>query len=393
MPDFQFAQVTEYYAPTKILFGLGTSSRVGDEVKALGGTRVLIVTDRMLTEIDVIRPVLDSLDAAAIPYVVFDESLPSAPLRLALKAFSILQSQNCDLVIGIGGGSPLDTAKAVSLIATNGPDLASMVGYHNVPRRGIPKIAMATTNVAGADTGIALVMTLDEETHQTGVILSRYSVPDVVINDPLLTLSMPPSVTADTGVDVLVTGIESLTSTRANPLSDAYAEKIVDWCARYLPVAYAKGSDVEARYHMALGASMAGMVYSSAPLGAVHGLAYTVGARYRLSHGRSMAAILPAVMRYNLPGCPDRFCRIATLMGKRVDGLSQLAGAAVAVEAVEELLDTIRVPHRLRDYGATEEDVPQLATQAFQGGNARFLPVNPRDCTARDVEEILRSAL
>jgi alcohol dehydrogenase class IV len=382
----------EFFAPNKFIFGLGTASRVAEEVKAFGGTKVLLVTDKVLMEKDVIRPVLDSLESARVPYVLYDRVEPDAPARLMVEAHEVLKAEGCDLVIGFGGGSSIDTAKGASLFATNGTDVRSMLGWFKVEKPGIPKIVLSTTNVAGADVGHGVVLTVDEEAHEHGFICSQFSMPDVAINDPLLTVSMPKAVTADTGVDTLVTAIECLTGSQANVLSDFFCEKTLEICARYLPVVVARGSDIEARTHMALAASMTGYAYMSSFIGAVHGMSYGVAGACSLTHGRSMAALLPAIMRFNIPGNPAAFCRVAQLLGVDTSGLTLLEGAEASVVAVEGLLDSIGVAHRLRDYGLAEDDLDGLLDETYEPAAEDFLVSNARFFNREDAATILRDA-
>lgn len=392
MNHYNFTERSVFYSPNKIIFGLNTTRGIAEEVKALEGKKVLIVTDKVMIEMEVIRPLIDALEAAEIPYAIYDDVLPSAPARLMIEALAQLESEGCDLVIGFGGGSALDTAKGVSLMATNGTNIQDMLGYHKVKKRGTPKIMLSTTNNAGADVGFAIVTLTDEETHEHGVIVSNYAMPDVTITDPLLTFSMPTTVTVDTGIDVLVTGVESLVSKKATPFSDPYAEKVLSMCVKYLPVAYAKGSDLEARYHMSLAATMSGLAYMSSGLGAVHGLSYPIAGACHLTHGRSMGAILPHVMRFNLSGNPERYSRVATIMGKNTEGLSTLAGSKLAIEAVEEMLDAIDVSYRLHDYGLVKEEIPALAEKAVKRVSQISFPSNPRDFTIDDVKNIYEAA-
>lgn len=386
-------QLTEFYSPTKIVFGLNASSTIGEEVKTLGGKKALITTDKVLSSLNVIGPVLDSLNASGIPYVVFDEVLPNAPVRLILKGLDILKSENCDILIGVGGGSALDTAKGISLMATNGTDIRSMVGWNKIQKRGLPKISVPTTTVGGADVGFALVTTIDEKTNEHGIIRDRFCIADAVINDPLLTVSMPKSVTAETGVDVLTNGIESITGSGANPFSDLFAEKVVQLCSKYLLVAYEDGSNLEARYNMAMAATMSGLAYMSSRLGAVHGLAYTIAEAANLTHGRSLATILAPVMRANIPGCADRYRRVAELMGLDTAGMTDTEASLAAVAAVEDLMDRVNVPHHLRDYGFQEKDLPGLVKPAWEYLQVSFLATNARPFTEQDVVEVFRSAL
>jgi alcohol dehydrogenase class IV len=380
-----------FLSPNKFLFGFGTAARIADEVKALGGSKVLLVTDRVLVHQGIIKPVTDSLDAGGVPFVVFDGVLPDAPIGLVGEAYSLLKTEACDFVIGCGGGSPIDIAKTVSLVATNGTDVSSMLGNDKVARPGIPKLVINTTHVAGADVGCAAVLQIDEVTHEHGVINSRFVLPNVVINDPLLTVSMPRSTTADTAVDTLVTGIECLTGTDANPLSDIICEKILQICADYLPAVVCNGSNLEARYYLSLAASMAGWAYMSSFIGAVHGVSYGVASVCGLTHGRSMAAILPAVMRFNIPANPGGFKRIAEIFGADTSGLPALQAAELAAVAVEGLLDAVGVPHTVSAHGLRREDVQRVADLSWSQIED-FLDTNPRTLGRQDVVDIVTAA-
>lgn len=386
LPSFRFL------SPNRFLFGLGAAARLGHEVAALGGTKVLFVTGPTIFGQGVVKPATDSLEAAGIPYVVFDRCPPDAPVGAVEDAFGVLEAEGCDFVVGCGGGGPIDIAKAVSLLPANGPDVRSLLGDDKVARRGLPTIVINTTHVAGADVGCAAVLQVDAATHAHGVIASPFVLPDLVINDPLLTVSLPAEATADTAVDTLVTGIECFTGIQANPLSDIICEKILTICADYLPAVVRDGDDLEARYNMALAASLAGWAYMSSFIGAVHGVSYGVASLCKLTHGRSMAAILPAVMRFNIQADPSAFGRIAELLGKKIDGLTTAAAAELSVEAVEELLDAVHVAHTASAYGLTEDDV-EAAADISWSQMEDFLESNARPFGRQDVADILRASL
>ena len=322
---------------------------------------------------------------------MYDGILPDAPIGLIDEAVELLRSSGCDLVVGLGGGSAMDIAKCVAVAATNEVPVRQMLGHGLVPRPGLPKIVVSTTHVAGADTGSAAVLQIDEHTHEHGVVDSPYLLADVVINDPGLTLTMTPEATVDTCLDTLVTGIECLTGRQANPLSDLYSESIVRICARYLPAVVADGRDREARANLALAASMGGWAYMSSFIGAVHGISYGVAAVCRLTHGRSMAAILPAVMRYNLAANPAAFRRLAELLGSRTADMLENEAAVLSVAAVEALLDGIGVAHRLRDYGLQREQLGAVADLSW-GQIHDFLESNARPFRRQDVKDILDDA-
>lgn len=380
-----------FLSPARFVFGFGSCAGLADEVKALGGAKPLVVTKRSMVERGDVAAAFRSLDDGRVPYAVYDGVQPDAPIGLVAEALEVLESSGCDLVIGLGGGSAMDIAKCVAVAATNELDVRDMLGHGRVPRPGLPCIVVSTTHVAGADTGSAAVLRIDERTHEHGVVDSPFLLADVVINDPGLTLTMTPEATIDTCLDTLVTGIECLTGRQANPLSDFYSESILRICARYMPVVVADGADREARAHLALAASMGGWAYMSSFIGAVHGISYGVASACGLTHGRSMAAILPAVMRFNLQTRPAPFVRVAEILGARPPEVADFKAARLSVVAVEALLDRVGVAHRLRDYGLRRERIAEVAGHSWSQIDD-FLDSNARPFGRADVEAILNDA-
>jgi len=378
-----------FYCPSKVLFGADTIKSLGTEAKQLGGRKALIVTDPGVVQAGLLKPVKDSLEAAGFPYVLYDQVKPEPPIGCVTEGVAKLKAEGCDLVVGIGGGSSMDVAKAISVVATNDQTVHEMFGIDLIKKRGLPKILIPTTSGTGSEVTRVFVLT-DEKDNTKKVGNSLYNLAEIAIVDPLLTLSVPPKVTADTGIDALVHAIETYVSVTATPFSDILAERPIEWISDYLPIAWAKGSDLEARYYLSLASLTAGMAFASGGLGAVHALAYVIGTEFRQSHGRSNAIMLPHVMRYNLPGNPTKFASIAALMGKDIEGLSDREAAELAVEAVEDLLTTVGISYRLRDYGIKESDIPKLV----EGGMkfARLFTVNPRDLTEADVRSIYEGA-
>lgn len=382
-------RVQVFYCPHKVIFGINSAQTLGAEVKALGGQKPLVVTDQGVLKAGLLEPVLKSLDGASIPYVIFDRVEPEPPATVVDEGTRTLKEERCDLVIGVGGGSSLDVAKGISVMATNPGSVLDVCGFDLVKNRGIPKVLLPTTAGTGSEVTRVLVIT-DEAENTKKAVYSPYVLADVAIVDPLLTLSMPPKVTADTGLDALVHAIETYVSVNATPFSDILAERAIEWIGRYLPIAWAKGSNLTARYYMSLASTVAGMAFGSGGLGAVHGLCYPLGTEYHMSHGRSNAIMLPHVMKFNIPGNAEKFARIAALLGKDVDGLSPIGGAQMAVEAVKELLEAIQVPYRLRDYGIPESDLPKLVSGGMK--QTRLFVPNPRDLTEEDVRRIFQEA-
>jgi alcohol dehydrogenase class IV len=389
MSGMVFDKAHVFYSPNKVIFGPNTIRVLANEVVQLGGKRALIVTDEGVVRANLIEPVKAALESAKVPYAIYDKVKPEPPVSCVEEAFHLLKSEKCDIIIGIGGGSSMDVAKIVALRATNEMSVLEMCGFDLVKKRGLPKILVPTTSGTGSEATRVSVL-IDEKQNVKTLINSLFTLADVAIVDPLMTLTAPPKVTADTGVDALVHAIETYVATTATPFSDILAERAIEWIAQYLPVAWAKGSNLEARYYMSLASTLAGMAFASGGLGAVHALAYPIGTEFHLSHGRSNAIMLPHVMKYNLAGNPDKYGMIANLMEQDVEGLSSMEAAELSVEAVQGLLSTVNISYRLRDYGISKEAIRRL----IEGGmryTRLFIP-NPRDLTEEDVRSVYEDA-
>jgi alcohol dehydrogenase len=389
MSGMIFERAHVFYSPNKVLFGPNTVKSVGNEILQLGGRRVLIITDPGIVQANLLQPVKASLEAAGVSHAVYDQVKPEPPIACVEEAAEKFKSEKCDLIIGVGGGSSLDVAKAVSLRLTNDMSVLEMCGFDLVKKRGCPKILIPTTSGTGSEVTRVSVL-IDEMQNTKTVINSLHALAEVAIVDPLLTLSVPPRVTADTGMDAMVHAIEAYVATTATPFSDIFAERAIQWIPRSLPMAWAKGSNMEARYYLSLAATMAGTAFASGGLGAVHALAYPVGTEFHLSHGRSNAILLPHVMRYNIAGNPERYGAVASLMEREVDGLSAPEAAELAVEAVQDLLSQIGISYRFRDYGIPKEAIPRLVEGGMK--HARLFVVNPRDLTEQDVRSVYEEA-
>jgi len=378
-----------FFSPCKIVLGIGTAERVADEVRQLGGGKALIVTDPGLAEANILKPIEDGLTSIGIPYSVYDGVKPEPPSEVIDHGAALFRAGGCRLVLGVGGGSSLDAAKGISILAGNKGKILDYMGVDRVPQRGAPLVLVPSTAGTGSEVTRVLVFT-DERENVKNVVFSRFAIADTAVIDPLLSVGMPPQLTADTGVDALVHAIETYVSMNATVFSDFYAEKAIELIARWLPAACAKGTNLEARTHMSLAATLAGLAFGSGGLGAVHALAYPLGTEYHMAHGRTNAILLPHVMRFNLPGSPGKYARMAALMGKDAKGLSPMAAAGQAVEAVKELLRAVRVSFQIGDYGIPRGDLPRLVQGAMK--QARLFVPNPRDLGEEDVRLIYEEA-
>jgi alcohol dehydrogenase class IV len=387
--DVREVKTHAFLSPNRILFGIDAVKGVAAEAKQLGGKKVLIVTDPGLVEAGRVEAIKALLDSDGIAFSLYDQVEPEPSARIVDQCTQYLKDEKCDLIIGVGGGSSLDVAKGASIMATNEGNVLDYSGIDMVPKRGLPKILIPTTAGTGSEVTRIFVIT-DEASNLKKAVYSSYVLSDVAIVDPMMTVSMPPRVTADTGIDALVHAVETYVSVHATPFSDILAIEAITLIAENLTKAFAKGENVEARYHMSLAATIAGLAFGSGGLGAVHALSNPLGIEYHLPHGRTNAIMLPHIMTFNLMGNPTKFAWIAEAMGEEVGGLSPMEAAALAVEAVKELLSQIKIPIRLRDYDIPEKDIPKLV----EGGMkvARLFVPNPRNLTQEDVEEIYRMA-
>ncbi|MBA7615747.1 Long-chain-alcohol dehydrogenase 1 [subsurface metagenome] len=383
-------KVNIFRSPNKIIFGNGTVSQVGAEAEKMGAGKALIVTDAGVVKSGLVAEVEKSLKASKIDYGIFDRVEAEPPARIVDECAREVTEKKYDIIIGVGGGSSLDVAKGASIVVTNGGKVLDYVGREMVPRAGIPKILIPTTAGTGSEVTWVFVVT-DEADNDKKVIFSYYNLADVAIVDPLLTLSMPPKLTADTGMDALTHAVETYVSRTSTPFGDILALEAIRLIGENLPVAYAKAENVEARYNMSLGATVAGLAFGSGGVGAVHALAYVLDTEYHMSHGRTNAIMLPYVVDYNKTGDLNKYARIAQAMGEKTEGLSDYQAVERLVLRLHQLLADVGIPDKLSAYGISADDLPKLVAGGMK--QSRLFVPNPRDLTEADVEKIYRSAL
>jgi alcohol dehydrogenase class IV len=389
MEESQKNRICAFFSPTMILLGFNAVERVGVESKKLGGSRACIVTDEGVIKAGLVDKVRTSLKKEGIEVEVFGKVEAEPPVRVVNECYEFVRKGRYDLILGLGGGSSLDTAKGAAIMGTREGSVREICGMDIIPKRGLLKILIPTTGGTGAEATRAFVVT-DEEEGMKRVSYSNYNLPDLAIIDPMLTVPMPPKITADTGVDALVHAIESFVSFNATPFSDLLAIEAIKLIARSLPIACSKGEDLSARYDMSFAALLAGMSITSGGLGAVHALAYPIGTEYHQNHGRSNGIMFPHVMAFNLIGNIKKYALIANAMGEPIEGLDPLEVAERGVIRVKRLLEMINVPFRLRDYNIPEEDIPKLVEGGMK--QSRLFVPNPRNLTRDDVLAIYTKA-
>jgi len=380
--------VFTFRAAPEITFGLGSVQQLGQKLKNYGVQKILLVVDQGFAQKGPLAKVTESLEKEGIKFAVFDRVEPEPRVETADECGYLAKKEKFDFIIGVGGGSAMDTAKAAAILATNEGLAKDYQGLNKVPRPGLPKGMIPTTAGTGSEVTFTAVFINEAEKKKAG-INSPYLFPEIAILDPELTLSLPPAVTAYTGMDALAHAIESFTSLQANFLSEMFSLEAVRKIMKNLRLAVENGQDLNARSEMLMGSLLAGIGLANAGVTAVHSLSYPLGGSFRVPHGVGNGLLLPAVMEYNASSCPERFARLAEAMHIEIKSLSVAEAALRSVEAVKKLAQDIEVPLRLSDLGVPKSALPWMAEEALKV--VRPLENNPRPISKEDALRIYES--
>jgi choline dehydrogenase len=377
-----------FEVPTVVKHAPGAIAFLADEIKALGGRRPMLVTDKGLVGAGLVDEAVKSLKAANVDYVLFDGVVPNPEIKLVDDAAQIYEAEGCDCLIGLGGGSPMDTAKSIGVVAVNG---GSILDYEwadpqPIQERIPPLICVPTTAGTGSEVTLWAVITDPDRKIKFNVGGTGRIAAHVALIDPRLTLGLPPRITAGTGMDALTHAIECYTCAYAQPWPDAVALWAIETVGQWLRIAYAQGQNEEARYKMSMAAMLAGMSYGTESAGAVHAMSQTAGGVYDLPHGELTAALLAPVMAYNYLGEPHKYARIAQALGENTWGLTVWEAAELAVDAVARLSEDLDIPG-LPEMGIPEDDIPMLAQLAYDDPQTIG---SPRDIDVAGYERIYR---
>ena len=367
-----------FEVPTVVKHALGAVAALPDEVRALGMARPLLVTDAGLVACGLAGDVASILRRAGVDFCQFDEVIANPPIALVDRGADIYAREGCDGLIGLGGGSSIDTAKAIGVVAANGGSIAAYewAAPNPIQRRIPPLIAVPTTAGTGSEVTLWAVITDPARRIKYNVGGTALIGPHVALLDPELTLDLPAAVTAGTGMDALAHAVECYTCAYAQPWPDAVALLAVEYAGEWLRVACAQGQNREARYKMMMAAMLGGMAYGTESAGAAHAMSQTAGGvRDRVPHGPLTAWLLGPVMEYNAMGEPQKFARLAQALGEETRGLPVWKAAEKAVEAVYRLIRDLNIPS-LQQLGFSEEQIPLLAGLAAKDPQTVG---NPRD--------------
>lgn len=375
--------------PKISLHGAGA---IGDMVKLVADKqwgKALIVTDGQLVKLGLLDSLFTALKAHKMPYQLFDGVFPNPTEALVQEGFAAYQQSGCDYLIAFGGGSPIDTAKAIKILTANPGPSTAYSGVGKVKHAGVPLVAINTTAGTAAEMTSNAVI-IDSERQVKEVIIDANLIPDIAVDDASVMLAIPAAVTAATGMDALTHAVEAYVSVGAHPLTDANALEAIRLINLWLPTAVAEGDNLEAREQMAYGQYLAGMAFNSAGLGLVHALAHQPGATHNLPHGVCNAILLPIIENFNRPHAVARFARIAQAMGVDTREMSEEAASQQAIAAIRALSAKVGIPSGFSALGVRETDIEGWLDKALADPCA---PCNPRSASRDEVRELYLEAL
>ncbi len=375
--------------PHLILAGLGASERLVEEARGFG-RKALVVTDKGIIDSGIMRRIKTLLEHGNIGVRVFDQVTSDPDISCFETALEVAKRDSFDLIIGIGGGSPMDIASIISVMLTNPGKVYEYFGTNLVKNPGVPTILVPTTAGTGAEVTPNAILT-DASEKLKKAIVSPYILPKVAIVDPLLSVSMPPSVTSHTGIDALSHAIEAYTSNSATLITDMFAKEAIVRISRSLRTAVANGDNLDARYDMSIGSLYAGIALANAGVTAVHALAYPLGGQFNIPHGIANGLLLPYVMEFNAIGNIPKFAHIAVLLGERVDNMTLLSQAYRSAQAVKSLYKDLAIPQSLKELDVPRDAFPMMAKAASEV--TRLMANNPRRMALQDIEDIYEKAL
>ena len=388
---YGFARGPFVFQTPKVMLGWGAVNELGSVAKGLGMAKVAVITDEGIVRAGLLEKLEGILNEAGLQAEVFDDVEPEPSVATVQRASDVLKETGPDGVIGFGGGSCLDAAKAASVGVVHDAPVEEFLGMDQVPGPGLPSVLVPTT--AGTSSEITQVSVLSDSKGNKRVMYSGHLLADVALVDPELTVGLPPRQTAGTGLDTLVHAIESYVSILRNPVSDTMAERAVRLIASNLRTAVLKGKhSPEARYNMSLAATMAGFGFANSSVGAVHAVSLPFGDRYKVPHGEANAVLMPHVMRYCAPADLGRYADVARWLGVEDGGMSQEALALAGADAAEQLVRDCGLEPRLSAYGTKVEDFEDFVETVFEV-QAHNIERNSRDLDREDLMRIYEMAL
>ncbi|MFI3618664.1 MULTISPECIES: iron-containing alcohol dehydrogenase [Enterococcus] len=378
-----------FYVPSTNIMGRGCINNIGEHIQNLGFKKALLVTDKFLSGSDILPKVTKPLDKIGVDYIVFDNVKANPTVASVDEGLALLKENNCDFIISLGGGSPQDAASGIAILATNGGKMQDYEGMHKTTEKALPVVAINTTAGTSAEITINYVIT-DEARGVKMIMIDKNSLATMSVNDPELMVDKPADLTAATGIDALTHSIEALVTPGAYQVTDVMAEAAVKLIFENLSTAVKDGHNLDARENMVYAIFLAGMAFNNAGLGYVHAMAHQLGGLYDLPHGVCNAMLLPIVERENAKVVPERFRRIAEVIGMTIEGKSDQECADYVIDQIKALSKEVGIPEKLSELGVNEVDLDKLAENSLLDACAGANPYLPtKEETIEMFKEIL----
>ena len=377
-----------FHMPTKILMGEGVTSEIGPEARIIGAASTLLVTDEGIRKAGILENVISSLENAGIQVSVFSEVMPDPTVKLAERGAAVIRQEKYDLLVAVGGGSSIDAAKGMAVMATNDGSVCDFEGVDKFTNQPLPIFAVPTTAGTGSEVTFGAVLT-DADRDYKFLIYGSRIVPQIAFLDPIMVSTVPPSVMIPTGMDALTHAIESYISLRATPQTEALAIGAIKTISANLRQAVGNSGNSEAAGNMLMAANLAGMAFGNSRLGIVHAMALPLGAFFHIPHGIANTVLLPHGLEFNSIAAPQKYAHIADAMGETISGLSLMDAAEKAIESVKRLAGDIGAPRNLESLGVKSDMIPRMAADTMKSGH---IPANPRKISQADAEKLYKKA-
>ena len=389
-------KILNYFLPPRIEFGEGAIANLANHVKTFGGKKPLIVSDAGISKVGILSQAVAPLEDANLPYVTYVDIEPNPTDVSITQGVEVYQKEKCDGVIAVGGGSVMDAAKAIRLLTTHAPPLEPYYvdsdGANKIRDDMPPLICVPTTSGTGSEVSQGAVIT-DTSLRTTDrwrkrAIITRFNMANLALLDPVLTVKMPPTLTAATGMDAITHGIEAYVATKHHPIAEGVALQALKILGKNIRTAYHNGENIVARGEMLLASCMAAFSFQKG-LGAVHSIAHQLSTDAPIPHGVANAILLPHVMEFNLPHVIEKYADVADALGVNLEGMSKGEAACAAIDEIRELNTELNMPTGLGEAGLDREKIPKLAADAMLD---HCYKLNPRQCTEQDMLHLLEAA-
>ena len=362
---------------TTVHYGAGKVSELGSLLRSINASKILIVTDRGIVASGIVKKCTDAIMSEHIRFSLFDGVEPNPTTDSVEKGLTLVKHKSIDAIVAVGGGSSIDAAKAINVLLANGGQVADYNGFNQIKKKGLPLIAIPTTAGSGSEM-TSYILISDAETHQKIVCSDPKIIPDIAILDPTLTLSLPPAVTIETGVDALSNGIESYVSNAANSYSELFSLRAIEIIAQNIMRVYQEPSNLDARGQMLIGSNIGGLAVHLSSIGAAHSMANPLTKHFNITHGIAVGMVLPYVMLFNTPSQPKKYKQIALALGvKSEEGEDDRSVGRKGAIKLRSLLDHLSLPNNLLKMGVNEDLIPTMAQEALAQLSIDYNPVKP----------------